>query len=195
MLVPVIVLAAGASRRLGEPKQLVMVDGETLLGRTIRVVREAGADATYVVLGANADRIAAAVDLSGVTVVNNLDWESGIASSIRAGVRAIGSDADAVMLLVCDQPQLSARHLHQLLDEFERASGAVIVASEYAGMAGIPAVFPARYFPALLGLNGDTGARKILREVGDSVLTVNFAGGEVDVDLPADIEALTRREL
>ncbi len=190
MLIPVIVLAAGASRRLGEPKQLVIVDGETLLGRTLRVVREASVEAVHVVLGANAERIAAIVDLSKVSVVVNPDWESGLATSIHAGVQAAGSEADAVMLLVCDQPRLSVGHLRRLIEKFERLNGAVIVASEYAGMVGIPAVFPAAWFPALLSLEGDSGARKILREASDSVLTVEFDGGEVDVDTPADVEAL-----
>jgi CTP:molybdopterin cytidylyltransferase MocA len=195
MLIPVIVLAAGASRRLGEPKQLVKVDGETLLERTLRVVREAGLEAVYVVLGANAERIEAAVDLSSVFVVVNADWESGLATSIHAGVQAAGSEADGVMLLVCDQPRLSVGHLCRLIEKFERQNGAVIVASEYAGMVGIPAVFPAGWFPALLSLEGDSGARKILREASDSVLTVDFDGGEVDVDTPADVEALGRGKL
>jgi molybdenum cofactor cytidylyltransferase len=194
MSVPAIILAAGASRRLGHPKQLVRVGGETLLGRTIRLTREAGASPIFVVLGAHRESIEAEVDLTGVQPVMNPDWERGIASSIHAGLGAVNGvipDAAGVLLLVCDQPRLTAGHLRKLMAAFDGAEQTSIAASVYAGVAGIPAIFPAEQFDALLGLRGDAGARHLLRNPGCRLLTFAFDGGEVDVDTPADLDAFS----
>ena len=186
-----IILAAGGSRRLGQPKQLVRVGDETLLERTIRVVREAGVDDVSVVLGAQSEVIQARVDLSEVRVIVNSEWESGIASSIRAGVGAVGAEAMAVMLLVCDQPKLMSEHVGALLDAYANARDRGIAASLYAGVAGIPAIFPASEFERLLALRGDSGARALLRDPECPLVTVPFDGGDVDVDTPADLASIT----
>jgi molybdenum cofactor cytidylyltransferase len=194
MRVPAIILAAGASRRLGRPKQLVRVGDETLLGRTIRVVKDAGADPVLVVLGAHRDRIVGGVDLTGVHTVFNPDWEEGIASSIRAGIVALQQelpDAMAVLLLVCDQPRLTAEHLRGLAAAFDEGAEPAIVASAYAGIAGIPAIFPADEFAALLDMRGDEGARRLMRNPRCPLVTVSFDGGEMDVDTPADLADAT----
>jgi len=188
--VPAIILAAGASRRLGRPKQLVRIAGETLLGHTIRVVSEAAADPILVVIGAHREAIEAGVDLAAVRTVVNPDWEEGIASSLQAGMRALGqsaSDATAVLLLTCDQPMLTAEHLRELISLHEGVTEAVTVASAYAGVAGIPAIFPASQFAGLIALTGDTGARHLLRNVESPVICVPFGGGEVDIDSQEDL--------
>jgi molybdenum cofactor cytidylyltransferase len=194
MPVPVIILAAGASRRLGQPKQLARVAGETLLGRTVRVVRESGAQPVFVVVGAYCERILAAVDLTGTHSILNPEWEQGIASSIRAGVTGLLRElpgAAAVLLLVCDQPRLTAEHLRALVATMEGRMEPVIVASCYAGVTGIPAIFPRSEFAQLLGLRGDAGARSLLRNPRCAMMTVAFEGGEMDVDTEADLaEAL-----
>jgi CTP:molybdopterin cytidylyltransferase MocA len=190
MPIPAIILAAGASRRLGQPKQLVRVAGETLLARTVRVAIEAGADPVLAVLGANRESIAEELDSSGVHVVANDGWESGIAGSVRAGVEALQRqwpDAEAVMILVCDQPRLSAGHLHSLIASYRGATEPAIVASRYGGIAGIPAIFPARQFPRLRALEGDAGARFLLRNPECPLVLVDFAGGEEDIDTPEDL--------
>jgi len=194
-VIPAIILAAGASRRLGRPKQLVPIMQETLLGRTVRVVKDAGANPILVVLGAYRDEITGGVDLTGVQTIFNPEWEQGIASSIRAGliaVRQLLPDVAAAMLLVCDQPWLSADHLERLVTAFDERSKPAIVASAYAGVAGIPAIFPASEFAALLNLRGDEGARRLLRAPRCPLITVTFEGGEVDVDTPADLENAVR---
>ena len=198
MPVPAIILAAGASRRLGQPKQMVRITGETLLARTVRVVREAGADPVLVVLGANRESIAEAVDLSAVRVVVNPDWEQGIASSIHAGIESLLSrepGADAAMILVCDQPKLTADHLKLLIGRFEQAQEPSIVSSRYAGIAGIPAIFPISQFPRLLALKGDTGARFLLRNPECPMISVDFAGGEADIDTPEDLARVASADL
>jgi len=193
--VPAIILAAGASRRLGQPKQLVRIGDETLLGRTVRVAMESGAGPVFVVLGAHRERITDEVDLTGVHAVFNPDWERGIASSIGAGIVTLQQklpDATATLLMVCDQPRLTAEHLRELTAVFDTRAEATIVASTYAGIAGIPAIFPASEFEALLGLRGDEGARRLMRNPRCLLETVSFDGGEVDVDTLADLANATR---
>ena len=190
MRVPAIILAAGASRRLGQPKQLVRIAGEGLLARTLRIVREAECEPVLVVLGAHREEIAAVVDLSEVEVILNPDWEQGIATSIQAGIRAlqgVDPDSNAAFILVCDQPRLTAEHLRKLVDAHVRAGEQAIVASGYAGTSGIPAIFPASQFTSLLALRGDAGARQLLRTPGNFLVTVEFQEGEIDIDTPSDL--------
>jgi molybdenum cofactor cytidylyltransferase len=192
MSIPAIILAAGASRRLGRPKQLVHIAGETLLARTLRMARGAGAGPIFVVLGARGEEIAAGMDLSTAHPVVNPDWEKGIATSIQAGIHALRQlhpEVSGALLLVCDQPRLTAEHLLRLIEVFEQASELAIVASQYADTAGIPAIFPASQFAKLNALTGDTGARSLLRNPDCSVVTVLFEGGEVDIDTPSDIDS------
>jgi len=194
MPVAAVVLAAGASRRLGQPKQLLMHGNETLLERAIRLARESGASPVVVVLGAHIHIIRASIPFkNAVSVVNN-HWEQGISTSIHAGLRTLeetAPDATGVLLLSCDQPRLTAAHLRALIQSFTTQGAAAIAASSYAGVLGVPAVFPRAVFPDLLALRGDTGARALLAEPSCPLQTVDFAGGEVDIDLPADLDELT----
>jgi molybdenum cofactor cytidylyltransferase len=190
---PAIILAAGASRRLGQPKQLVRAGDETLLGRTVRMVRESGAAPVFVILGAHYEQICAAEDLTDVHVVVNAEWEQGIAASIRSGMTAVQGalpEATAVMLLVCDQPRLTGAHLRALMAEMDDRDEPTIVASMYANIAGIPAIFPKSEFSRLLALRGDVGARSLLRNPRCAMATVAFEGGDVDVDTAEDLKRI-----
>jgi CTP:molybdopterin cytidylyltransferase MocA len=191
--IPAIVLAAGASRRLGTPKQLLMLGGETLLERTLRVAKEAGAAPAIAVLGAHAEQIAAATTLNDSFVVINAHWSNGIASSIHAGLNALARqapDATGALLLTCDQVRLTTGHLRALLDAFDAGSSVAIVASSYAGVTGVPAVFPRGAFQRLFALRGDQGARALFKDRAQPLITVPLAGGEVDIDLPDDLVKL-----
>ena len=175
-----VVLAAGASVRLGEPKQLVRLAGETLLQRAIRTAHEAGCAPVVVVLGADAAQIQAQSDLSDAVVAINDAWSEGMASSIRIGVRTLGSvanEAGGVVLMTCDQPAVTAEHLLALMETGETA------ASAYAGRRGVPAYLPSTAFAQLIELRGDAGARDLLREAA----TVELAGGELDIDTAQDV--------
>ena len=191
--VAAIVLAAGGSRRLGQPKQLLMFGGETLLARVIRLANEAGAAPVLAVLGAQHEKIRAEVALSDADVVINENWEQGIASSIHEGVSALQAAAPGIsgaLILSCDQPRLTAAHLRALIDGFNAQAEPSIVSSTYAGVLGIPAVFPRSLFPDLFALSGDKGARSLLNQPPCPLLAQPFEGGEVDIDLPANLGEL-----
>ncbi len=176
-----VILAAGASTRLGEPKQLVKVDGESLLKRTVRLAREAGCHPVVVVLGFEAERMRAeAYSELGTIIVTNSEWPTGMGSSVRCGVEAaMRAGSENVLLLVCDQLALSADVLRRLLATHRAGS---ITASRYGGRPGVPAVFPSSFFPELLKVTGDRGARKILEEQAQMVNCVDFPQGELDLD-------------
>lgn len=191
--VAAIILAAGASRRLGQPKQLLMLGGETLLERTDRLARAAGAAPVIAVLGANFEIICDSVILMNTALSINDRWEQGIATSIHAGLgtlEVISSDTQGALILSCDQPRLSADHLRALIETFMAQSEPTIVASTYAEVIGIPAVFPREAFPDLLALRGDKGARALLLEPPFPLIAMSFPGGEIDIDRPEDLKQL-----
>lgn len=174
-----VILAAGASTRLGQPKQLIEYRGETLISRAQRLAYEAGAGPIFVVTGAVEDLPTHA----NATLIHNAEWQTGMASSVRAGVDALGKEIDAVLLLTCDQPAITADHLRALI--LSTAETQAISASAYAHRIGVPAVFPRRFFEQLKTLTGDEGARKLLQS--DDVLTFALPGGEFDIDTPQDL--------
>jgi molybdenum cofactor cytidylyltransferase len=181
MRVGAVVLAAGASKRLGEPKQLVRLGVENLLERSVRVVRESSCSPIVVVLGASAASILAGCDLVNTVIVLNEDWAEGMGSSVRAGVGTL-RDIDACLVMTCDMPAVTASHLRLLM-----ATGEV-TASSYAGRRGVPAYFPVDTFPLLMKLDGDAGARELLR----SARCVELSDGELDVDTVSDLERALR---
>lgn len=193
MSVAAILLAAGSSSRLGQPKQLLRLNGETLLARMLRLAKEAGATPVRVVVGAHRDSLCRAVDFGGATVVVNHDWEQGISTSIRAGLQGLEESAaniDGVLIMSCDQPRLTASHLRSLIEAFTEKADSTIIASAYGGIQGVPAVFPRAAFPGLRELRGDVGARAFLTKSLCKVIALPFEGGEIDIDLPADLTRL-----
>jgi molybdenum cofactor cytidylyltransferase len=172
-----VVLAAGASRRLGEPKQLVRLSGETLVERAVRICREAGCNPVVVVLGASSDEIQRQCSFEDAKILVNEEWTEGMGSSVRAGIRALDGDVDGCVVVTCDMPAISTEHLHELMKTGEKT------ASTYAGRRGVPAFFPRSSFAQLMKLRGDTGARDLLKDAG----TVELEGGEIDLDTADDL--------
>jgi CTP:molybdopterin cytidylyltransferase MocA len=183
-----VVLAAGGARRFGGPKLLTDVGGQTLLGRAVEAARGAGCARVAVVLGADGRQLWRALDDALVERIDNPRWDEGMASSIRAAVTwARNHDLSALVLVAADQPHLDAGHLATLIAA--SADGRRIAASQYAGVLGIPAVFPSRWFPVLNVLRGDVGARDILRRSSVPVTAVPWPAGAFDVDRRADVPA------
>jgi molybdenum cofactor cytidylyltransferase len=171
-------MAAGGSRRLGQPKQMVMVGGETLLERTIRVANEARLEPVYVMVSAGKTAIKFPPKLTYHLMVNAAAAE-GMASSIRTGTAvALANGSVAAVVMACDQPAVTAEHIRKLL-----AVGDEVVASAYAGRRGVPAYFSGSAFKKLLDLKGDVGARELL--IG--ARCVDLEDGELDVDTPDDL--------
>ena len=170
----VVILAAGASRRLRRPKQMERLGAETLLGRAVRVAGESGLGTVWAVVDAADAVVVGEARRLGCEVVLNGEAGEGMAASIRAGVRALGGEVAGVVVMTCDQPAVSAAHLRGLAE----GAGEVVVASAYAGRRGVPAYFPARVFGALMKLRGDAGARELLR----GARAIALPDGELDVD-------------
>ncbi len=197
-----VVLAAGASRRLGRPKQLLEIGGERLIRRTVRVLSTLAALRQTVTLPAlvvtdayRGEVTAALAGEDAATVLHNPDWASGMASSLRVGVTAAldTSPCTAVLVALCDQPRVSATGLVALIDAYCDAPHR-IAAAAYDGRLGVPAVFPRSHCTDLVNLSGDEGARRVLRRAGTTASTVDLPEAAFDVDTPADLELLDRTE-
>lgn len=186
-MIAAVVLAAGASRRLGQRKQLLpTAEGPLLRAMASRVCAARGVDAVGVVLGAHAEEIAPSLEGLAVRVLANDAWSEGMGSSVRVAARwATELRADALLVVVCDQSELTSAHLEALV---AAAAGGRTAGSGYAGTVGVPAIFPASSFAALAALAGDRGARDLLRT--ESVVVVPWEAGERDVDTAADVRAM-----
>lgn len=185
MSVAAVVLAAGASSRLGQPKQLLVdMYGEVLVHKVAGDAFGAGCQPVCVIVGANASKVRAAVADLEVLVVENPHWSEGLSTSIRCGVAAVvKSGCEGVLLLTCDMPSVGSAHIQLLMNEFNGASPHV--ASSYGDTWGIPAIFPAADFMALEALQGDKGAKAIL--MARNALLIPLAGGTFDLDTPEDV--------
>ena len=184
-----VVLAAGGSSRLGQAKQLLTFRGETLIRRVVRAAAQTGCDPIVVVAGEIGDGLRQELGGTRATVVENAEWQRGLGTSIRRGLREIGGPVDAVVLLTCDQALVDGNVIAQLIAAQEK-TGKPIIASSYANTLGVPALFERSYFEALLALPDDSGAKKLIQEQADAVASITFEDGAVDIDTPEDFERL-----
>lgn len=185
-----IVLAAGASTRLGQPKQLVRLGGKSLLRRAAEAAVGSGAAPVVVVLGRDADLLRP--ELAGLDVlpVMNPDWQEGMGSSLRCGIGALEDEgATAVLLMVCDQPRITAFKLKSLWDRY--AAEGKVIAVRYGDHPGVPAIFPAKYVSELAKITGDQGARSLLGSLrGSEIELVDLPEAGLDLDTPDDLSRL-----
>ena len=194
MKVAVVVLAAGGSTRFGRSKQFALFQGDTYIKRIVAAAIEARCAPVVVVTGEDSAQITSELTQFTVSIAMNPDWQKGLGSSIIVGIRHAmnqDSDLDAVVLLTCDQPFVTAAVLTQLI-QFRLTTGKPIIASAYAGTLGIPALFNRSFFPDLLQLKGDRGAKGIILERRHDVASFDFPAAEIDVDTAADYEKLDR---
>ena len=184
-----LVLAAGGSRRFGKTKQLALLEGRPLLEHALRAVRDApGITRVVVVLGAEAEAVAAGVDLSGTETVVALDWEEGIAASLRAGIAAV-SDADAVVVILGDQPGVTRKAVDAVLRRVCE-SATTAARATYDGVPGHPVAIRRELFGEVARLRGDLGARDLLEAHGVVAVECGDLARPDDIDTPADLEAL-----
>ena len=189
----IIVLAAGASTRMQQPKQLLTYDDQSLLVHTIEEAQKSLMP-VVVVLGAHSQEIMSDINDLEIDVEVNKNWESGMASSIKAGLEKameIYEEMENCILAVCDQPYISSVLFQELLDQ-KKTSGKKIVASSYAGTLGTPALFDKKYFEDLLNMQGDHGAKNLLQKYNEDVASVHFKKGEIDIDTKSDYEQLLK---
>lgn len=185
----VAILAAGASRRLGRPKQLVEIDGEPLIRRQCLTGVSAAIGPVALVLGCQHEQVASVVsDLQLLLVVND-EWEEGLAASVRAATRAaIAAGAPAMLVYHCDQYALTPADLIRLHHAWTSSPATAYLARD-GDHLGPPAILPARVFPSMLTLEGDRGPRAILGGASQ-VHEVPITTASMDVDYPADLRKL-----
>ncbi len=181
-----IVLAAGASARLGRPKQLIDVDGEPLLRRVTRWAIATQPRDAVVVLGHDADLIGAALDGIVVRTLRIADAATGMAASLRAGIEALDARCAGALIVLTDQPALTGAHLDAICATW-RTNPMRAVASAYAGVVGVPALLPRAWFEDIIALRGDVGARALLRARHSDVIGVAAPELAWDLDTAGDL--------
>ena len=182
-----IILAAGSSRRLGQPKQLLKLGGDTLVQRVVRAARDGGCDPVVVVTGAFRESVAASLTDLNPRLVSNHRWERGIGTSIRTGLYGLANNnIDAAIVLTCDQPAVDATVIRALIEEYEKTSRP-IVASRYADTLGVPALFDRAVFPELARLPDENGAKIVIQKDRSRVASLSFPNGIIDLDKPEDL--------
>jgi molybdenum cofactor cytidylyltransferase len=191
-----VILAAGASTRMGVPKQLLQFGGEAMLRRAASVALKAGCRPVVVVTGADAAAAREALRGLDVREAENQQWKSGISSSVRVGIEALvtaSPQTAAVVLMLCDQPFVTREIIAQLVAA-HRETGRSIVASRYGGSYGVPALFGKDHFAELATPEGDAGAKRVIQKHLPEVHLLSFPEGEIDIDTPDDLVRLQSKD-
>ena len=183
-----VVLAAGESRRLGQAKQLVVYEGQTLVARAVRSLLDAGCTQVVAVLGAHQEQVRGALAGLETSFVVNENWSRGMGSSIATACEQLGHDVDAVLISLCDQPLIPPSHFVSLIDAI--SSTVSLAATEYQdGRCGVPAIFERIHFESLRRLDGDRGAKELIQNVDHFTVPLP-SEQEFDVDTQTDLNQL-----
>ncbi|NEP52557.1 MAG: nucleotidyltransferase family protein [Moorea sp. SIO3C2] len=194
--IAIIILAAGASTRMGRPKQLLAYQGCSLLRHSIETAMASVCKPVVVVLGANAQQIYSEVNQPSVTVVENSDWNLGMGSSIRSGILSLATCSEtieAAVITVCDQPFLSPEIINHLVAAYH-GMGKTIVACQYADTLGVPVLFKHIFFSELATLDESVGAKKLINKYYNEVFSIPFPLGVIDIDTPRDYQQLQKNQ-
>ncbi len=188
----IIVLAGGESKRLGQPKQLLKFEGKTLIRRAVETALSSKCSPVVLVLGANCSEIKDEIADLKCEIVFNENWQNGMSSSIKSGLSKmleICPDVSAVIVSLADQPLIQSGHFNKFIETFSRTTKPV-VASFYNETVGVPALFAKDIFFDLLELEGDKGAKAVLKNHPESVETFSLPEAEIDIDTEAEFEKL-----
>jgi len=187
-LVGAVVLAAGKSSRMGEPKQLVILDGRPLLAHTLENLRAARVSEIVLVLGFAGEVIRAKVELHGVKVVENKDYEQGMGSSLRAGLAALDSNIDASLMVLGDQPFAQSQTFNGIIDCYQHSEAQIVIPT-YRGFRGNPVLLDRSVFAEVMALKGDVGCRAIFGDHSSGIVkvAVDDIGVLLDIDSRQDL--------
>ena len=191
----IIILAAGASRRMGEAKQLLQLGGMTLIKRAVKTALAVPSESVIVVLGARHDQIQKEIEDLDCHIVINESWEKGMGTSLSVGIEkvlAMEQAIDGCLILLADQPFLSARHLELLISTFVKYPNPII-ATQHNATIGVPAIFDRSLFPNLLQLYADKGARQLIKTHLSYTRTISINDEIEDIDTPEDFAKAVKR--
>jgi molybdenum cofactor cytidylyltransferase len=186
-----IILAAGESARLGQPKQNLVFEDQTLLERAIETGLKSNCNPVTVILGANAELINISNKNVKLKIIHNPEWQGGMASTIRAGINEIIKIryVDSAIIMLCDQPFVTPELLNQLLLK-KVETGKPVVTCSYQGINGVPALFDRSLFGELSILDGNEGAKKIIIKYHNEAASIPFEKGSIDIDTSEDYDRL-----
>jgi molybdenum cofactor cytidylyltransferase len=190
--VGLIILAAGKASRMGKPKQLLTYQGSSLISHAIKGAINSNCKPVVVILGAYAEKIKPQIDKLPVQIRENPYWKTGMSSSIHVGIAAITQsnyNLDAVIIALADQPLISEAVFNQLIQSYQETRK-IIIASTYNDVVGVPALFNRPLFSELTNLEGDKGAKALMRKYQDEVLNIAIPEAAIDIDTPDDYEKL-----
>ena len=190
--IAIVVLAAGASSRMGDTKQLLPWRDTTLLGQALKTAKDSAADSVTLVLGANAEEIRKGIPEKQIDITVNSRWQSGLGSSIACGMKFLLEKNKAlkgILIMLADQPLIDTAYLNTMIAEFGKV-GKQIIATSYKRRAGVPAIFGPPYFQSLKQLEDDFGAKHIIDSNPDQVLVLEPGDKTVDIDTKSEYKNL-----
>jgi molybdenum cofactor cytidylyltransferase len=191
-MISAIVLAAGEARRMGETKQLLPWRGKTVLGHVLDTLLSSSVDEVILVLGHEAERVLEKVAIREIKVVFNPDYQKGMSTSLRRGLRAMNKAAEGFLVVLADQPAITPEIIDRLIDSFRRVQpGKNIVAPSFRGRRGHPVLFGRKYREEFGGLTGEVGGREILARHPEDILALEVDTDAVliDLDTPEDYQS------
>ncbi len=193
--IAILILAAGASKRMGSIKQLLAWADTSLLGHAVNMAKSSKARETIVVLGANANAIGPQLSDCEVQIIKNDNWASGMGSSIAAGIEYItgsGEKYDAVLITLADQPLIDTPYLDLMIETASKVDQS-IVATAYGNKAGVPALFGSKYFETLVALESEQGAKEVLNRFKSDIFRLDPGSKTLDIDTNEDYEAFKKK--
>ena len=188
-MIEAVVLAAGVSSRMGKPKQTLLLNGVPMLQKVLEVFRRSNVGKVVVVLGGNAVEVRRRVRFAGELVVVNPKFKEGLSSSLRLGLEHVGTEADAAIIALGDQPFVLPTTIDKLVETYEQSEARIVVPT-CQGTRGNPVLFDRSVFPQIARIRGDMGAKSVVQKNAADVLEVEVPdrGVLIDIDTPSDLD-------